>query len=252
MPRPRFFPNKMPDYIAGQDIDINKSTWHEQITSLITVIIDAAPSSSTDGGLYVGTAGIAYMLYYASIYDPFFESRERYLQMAKALFDRDLKAIDKSKPSKADAVSFILGPSGVYAVGAFLGSILKNEALVSENVQRFQSVAKECLKPKFLSCGSDELFVGRAGYICGALALEKKLGVKVCNHVIGSNVLSIVYGPLSSIIRFIILCISISFIILDELLWSVWGGGHGRFGQNGSHVLYCLRPSLLIHQMCWL
>lgn len=180
MPKTRFFVNKMPDYIAGEEIDINRSTWHEQIIALIKVIKEAAKTASSDGGFYVGTAGIAYMLCYASSYEPFYENKREFLQMAKALFDRDLKIAEKNKSSKADEVSFILGPSGLYALGAILGNALKNETLVSESVQRFQAVAKECLKLKFLSCGSDELFVGRAGYISGVLALEKRLGVKVC------------------------------------------------------------------------
>uniref|UniRef100_A0A0B6ZXK7 Uncharacterized protein n=1 Tax=Arion vulgaris TaxID=1028688 RepID=A0A0B6ZXK7_9EUPU len=188
MPRTRFFPNKLPDYTPGQDIDINKVTWHEQITALIDAITDAAESASPDGGLYVGTAGIAYMLCYASSYEPFFENKHNYLQLARALFERDLKISEKSKPSKADTVSFILGPSGLYALGAFLGNALKNESLVNENIKRYKSVANECLKSKFLSSGSDELFVGRAGYICGSLALEKGLGMKILDDETIDNI----------------------------------------------------------------
>ncbi|CAG5126354.1 unnamed protein product [Candidula unifasciata] len=188
MPRKRFFVNKMADYTAGEEIDINKSTWHEQIIALIKVITEAAQTASSDGGLYVGTAGIAYMLCYASSFEPFYENKREYLQMAKALFDRDLKILEKSRSSKADEVSFILGPSGLYALGAILGSALKNEALVNENVQRFRSVAKECLKPRFLSCGSDELFVGRAGYVCGALTLKNKLSVKVVDDAVINDI----------------------------------------------------------------
>jgi len=49
----------------------------------------------------------------------------------------------------------------------------------------------------FLSCGSDELFVGRAGYILGALWLRKTLGqpsavpdkdlMRVCSTIVESG-----------------------------------------------------------------
>ena len=37
-------------------------------------------------------------------------------------------------------------------------------------------MAKICQPLNFFSPGSDELFVGRAGYLCGSLLLNKKLG----------------------------------------------------------------------------
>ena len=37
-------------------------------------------------------------------------------------------------------------------------------------------MAKICKPLDFFSPGSDELFVGRAGYLCGSLLLNKKLG----------------------------------------------------------------------------
>ena len=38
---------------------------------------------------------------------------------------------------------------------------------------------KICLPINFFRAGSDELFVGRAGYLCGALLLNCKLGRQV-------------------------------------------------------------------------
>lgn len=40
-------------------------------------------------------------------------------------------------------------------------------------------MADFCSPVKFLDCGSDELFVGRAGYLTGLLYLNSKLGIEV-------------------------------------------------------------------------
>lgn len=179
-PRMRFFPNKLKDYNPGQDVEISKEKWLEQIIALVKVITEAMPSSLTsDGGLYVGSAGVAYMLYYISNYDPLHDNKVLYLQMAKSIYERDIGFRAKEHSSKADEVSFILGPAGLYVLGALLGKAMKNDALLQENISKYQACAKECLKPKFLSCGSDEFFVGRAGYLCGVHNLEKKIGIKV-------------------------------------------------------------------------
>jgi hypothetical protein len=39
--------------------------------------------------------------------------------------------------------------------------------------------AANCKPLKFLHCGGDELFVGRAGYLCGVLWLEKVFGTGI-------------------------------------------------------------------------
>ena len=43
-------------------------------------------------------------------------------------------------------------------------------------VKKYEAMAALCLERDFLSHGSDELFVGRAGYLCGALELNRKFG----------------------------------------------------------------------------
>ena len=46
-------------------------------------------------------------------------------------------------------------------------------------IQNFLEMHKICLPIRFFHAGSDELFVGRAGYLCGAMLLNRKLGSPV-------------------------------------------------------------------------
>ena len=43
-------------------------------------------------------------------------------------------------------------------------------------IQKFLEMGNICQPLNFFRPGSDELFVGRAGYLCGSLLLNKKLG----------------------------------------------------------------------------
>ena len=43
-------------------------------------------------------------------------------------------------------------------------------------IQKFLEMGNICRPVNFFRPGSDELFVGRAGYLCGSLLLNKKLG----------------------------------------------------------------------------
>lgn len=183
MPKRRYFPNKLIDYNPGADVHINKDWWHGQILAIVKSITDALQSQiSQDGGLYVGSAGVAYMLYYISNYEPFYQHKAHFIQLSQSILSKDIPFTEKQSSKSADKVSFLLGPSGLYTVGALVGKLMQKQDLVQDNVKKFQAVASECIKPNFLKCGSDELFVGRAGFLSGVLAMEKKIGIKVLDE----------------------------------------------------------------------
>ena len=185
MSRRRFFTNKLPDHNPGTDVHIAKDWWHGQILAIVKTITDALSSEvSQDGGLYVGSAGIAYMLYYVSTYEPFYQHKANFIHLAQSILKRDLIFTERQSSKPADRVSFLLGPSGLYTLGALLGKLMQKEEMMQDNIKKFKSIAPECIKPNFLGCGSDELFVGRAGFLSGALTMEKRIGVKVFNSVV--------------------------------------------------------------------
>jgi len=72
--------------------------------------------------------------------------------------------------------AFLLGPAGAYAVGSLVYADTAQTAASIELREKYRALAAACQPVNALRHGSDELFVGRAGYICGALLLNRKFG----------------------------------------------------------------------------
>lgn len=130
-----------------------------------------------DGGLYDGPAGVAYMLYHVSQCPLFSEQRGFYLRAAKRIIDASAKCAD-AEPDKNMRAAFLLGGAGIYAVAALIYKSLGLADFV-QPLSRFRNLWEVCAPVSFLECGSDELFVGRAGYLCAALVLKQRLGMEV-------------------------------------------------------------------------
>lgn len=133
--------------------------------------------SDCDGGLYDGPAGVAYMLYHVSECPLFSGQRDLYLKTAKHIIDASAKCAD-AEPDKNMRAAFLLGGAGIYAVAAMIYKSLGLADFVKP-LTRFRNLWEVCAPIRFLECGSDELFVGRAGYLCAALVLKQKLGIEV-------------------------------------------------------------------------
>lgn len=138
----------------------------------------AAAASSCQGGLYGGVAGVAYMLYHVSQSPLFAGSRERYLRSAKRLIDACARAEEWGEPDADTRAAFLLGGAGVYAVATLVYHALGRSDYV-QPLGKFRALCAVCAPVSFLECGSDELFVGRAGYLCAALVLKQKLAQEV-------------------------------------------------------------------------
>lgn len=188
----RCFANRFDDYqgslLAGQ--------CEEAVAPLVTTTIErilrelpplgggaeargaAAAASSCQGGLYGGVAGVAYMLYHVSQSPLFAEARERYLRSAKRLIDACARAEEWGEPDADTRAAFLLGGAGVYAVATLVYHALGRSDYV-QPLGKFRALCAVCAPLSFLECGSDELFVGRAGYLCAALVLKQKLAQEV-------------------------------------------------------------------------
>lgn len=188
----RCFANRFDDYqgslLAGQ--------CEEAVAPLVTATIErilqelpplgggaeargaAAAASSCQGGLYGGVAGVAYMLYHVSQSPLFAAARERYLRSAKRLIDACARAEEWGEPDADTRAAFLLGGAGVYAVATLVYHALGRSDYV-QPLGKFRALCAVCAPVSFLECGSDELFVGRAGYLCAALVLKQKLAQEV-------------------------------------------------------------------------
>ncbi|CAH6779646.1 Lancl3 [Phodopus roborovskii] len=188
----RCFANRFDDYqgslLAGQ--------CEEAVAPLVTSTIErilqelpplgggaeargaTAAGSSCQGGLYSGVAGVAYMLYHVSQSPLFAGARERYLRSAKRLIDACSCSEEWGEPDADTRAAFLLGGAGVHAVATLVYHALGRSDYV-QPLGKFRALCAVCAPVSFLECGSDELFVGRAGYLCAALVLKQKLAQEV-------------------------------------------------------------------------
>uniref|UniRef100_A0A8C5P9E9 LanC like family member 3 n=1 Tax=Leptobrachium leishanense TaxID=445787 RepID=A0A8C5P9E9_9ANUR len=113
-----------------------------------------------------GLAGVAYMPSTIALFNT--SAAAKFAKLAV------LRAERRSMQDRETRASFLLGGAGVYAVAA---KIYKASGLKDFNrpLDRFKALWRIPGGPLgFLECGSDELFVGRSGYLCAALVLKQK------------------------------------------------------------------------------
>ncbi|PRD21592.1 UNVERIFIED_CONTAM: LanC-like protein 3-like protein [Trichonephila clavipes] len=193
----RFFKNKLSDSV-GAFVEIPKAdiknlsmNYAQYIFSQQTVTAD-----DCDGGLYVGLSGISYMCYYLSQHEHFIEKKQEFLE--KSLYYMIYALEDANHPrNRHTQTAFLLGGCGSYAVAAALMNALGKEKECQMHLQQYISLADRCMDPDYLGNGSDELLVGRAGYLSGVLFVQKVFGPEVvpeqkidalCSAIIQSGV----------------------------------------------------------------
>ncbi|XP_078512246.1 lanC-like protein 3 [Lissotriton helveticus] len=180
----RCFRNRFTDYHTGSALGRGQAeVGASLVTDTVESILRQLPASGGDpeGGLYSGPAGVAYMLYHVSESPLFAAQRERYLCRARSLLEPCLRRAD-SEPDRQARAAFLLGGAGVYAVAALVYRALALPDF-DEALGKFRDLWRVCAQLTFLDCGSDELFVGRSGYLCAAMVLRHKLGIEVLTPV---------------------------------------------------------------------
>ncbi len=183
MSRSRHFTNALQDFPPGSKVAVDPQSWVPRIKGMVESIVKGMPPTpdNCDGSLYVGCVGVAYMLDYVAGFDLFSDVRPQYLAKAREYTDVSL-AYCKSKHCRDPRAAFILGPAGVHLVGGLVYSHLGQEETGAECRQKYASLCAACEPINYLECGSDEILVGRAGYICGALHLNRKFGEVLSPH----------------------------------------------------------------------
>lgn len=174
----RYFPNTAAEYnhALPKIVEIPGKHLIDEINIMVENIRTNLKPMELNGedGLYLGTAGVAYMFYHLSKVPTLHEQRSAFLNDASEYIKPSLAISQKYANRKNDVPSFILGNCGVYAIAA---AIYNNTGDIERRDffrKLYYDAAYTCKDLRFLDCGSDELFVGRAGYICGALWLAKE------------------------------------------------------------------------------
>ncbi|XP_012288694.1 lanC-like protein 3 homolog [Orussus abietinus] len=135
--------------------------------------------ANPEGGLHTGSNGLAYTFLHLSrrfnsIGDSskatqYFELAKNYWRVPLALAEQDDDSYDKA---------FLLGDSGSISVGAVLAKMAGDENRAFLLAARYRNTAM-CFQPN----DSDEFFVGRAGFLAGALWLNREFGGDQIIHV---------------------------------------------------------------------
>lgn len=179
----RYFKNTIPEYTHNSKmLEQNKDDTKATITDYVSKIVHnfKPVDSNGDGGLYVGTVGVAYMLSTLSKCKLFnLKEGHAYLKYARDYLLASLNYAKTRANLKSEISSFLLGNAGVYAVAAVISRQLGEKDEQTKYTKLYAQAAENCKPKHFLRCGSDELFVGRAGYICGALWLAREIGTDV-------------------------------------------------------------------------
>lgn len=119
--------------------------------------------------------GIGFMFYKLSQMKQFKEVSTTYLNTALHYVNiaKELANRDHNYPNKS--VGFLSGDAGVYALSTAILTKMNQRADAKFELDNFCKGFDICCKESFYKHGSDELFVGRAGYLCAALWLNRNI-----------------------------------------------------------------------------
>lgn len=192
----RYFQNNLVDFEEGQQVFVPEGTVESAIFNVLDSIdANFEPNEqNAEDGIYLGTAGVSYMYYHLSKNVHLSQHRSKFLLKAEEYLKPALHVLAKN-PRVNDIPGFILGHCGVYAIAAAFYNAVGNHELSARYRNSFYNAAETCKEQHFLRCGSDELFVGRAGYVLGALwmATETSTPIKskdlfdICNVIVASG-----------------------------------------------------------------
>ena len=102
------------------------------------------------------------------------KGRQDNIELGMGLAEENAKyyEIPKVNRDKRNLLGFLTGAAGVCAVAAAIASALNLPAKTQSYIDKFSSLAKYLIPVDVHSCVSDEMFVGRTGYISAVLWLK--------------------------------------------------------------------------------
>ncbi|XP_025098075.1 LOW QUALITY PROTEIN: lanC-like protein 3 [Pomacea canaliculata] len=187
----RNFNNDLADYKKGDKVTIDVKQWKTIITSLIEHrITDEMPPilARSEGSMYVGNTGLAYMYFHISMLDVFQEERWEYLRCGQEYFNIALEYTRFYLKDEELGPSLMLGAAGTYMVGALISNALDDTKTCQKCVDAYLALGKVCIKPHFLkqvptSCSLDELATCVASLTCSAGWANRSSTTAAENHV---------------------------------------------------------------------
>lgn len=99
------------------------------------------------------------------------ENAQLYIERAK----RNAKQYSRSRDERC---AFICGNAGIYAVSAAISDLNQKASTLQQDLNNFEQGFEACKPINFSKYGSDELLVGRAGFLSGVYWLNQTIQPK--------------------------------------------------------------------------
>lgn len=161
----RYFQNVLPDFdnefMVEPSIKLTESI--EEIINTIKKKFVANDKNAHDG-LYLGTAGVAYMFYHVSKVPALQSFKQQFLTSAIEYIQPALVLTAQTDNVLKNLPSLLLGNGGIYAVASVIFHANKDVTNAALYRNKYIQIAPIC-KSSFLKCGDDELFVGKIFHI---------------------------------------------------------------------------------------
>lgn len=213
----RYFSNPYQDYSNEVEVFVNHSHIRSLIQALVQQILKNTTRGDSRGDLYVGDAGwwcwcqipsvqihlmnsililgIAFM--FLRLWQTgelvketsAIDNAQLYIARAK----RNAKQYSRSRDERC---AFLCGNAGIYAVSAVISQLANKNAELQQDLHEFATGFEACKPINFNKYGSDELLVGRAGYLSGVYWLNKNIKpapfegqqiLEVCQSIVESG-----------------------------------------------------------------
>ena len=168
----RYFPNPYQDFKrstenATQSSIVLTDFWNQYAldTGFMCMSKLKPKPYYSDGTLYTGNLGVIFMAYKmltSKIFSNYENEIKKY--MSDCLSANEEYFSYKSS-NQTKEVSFLLAKGGLYVMGCLVSKTLGNDSDVAKYAQKYASLVSICEPVNFLTNVSDEMFVGRAGFL---------------------------------------------------------------------------------------
>ncbi|XP_055713050.1 lanC-like protein 3 homolog [Phlebotomus papatasi] len=195
----RYFKNKFSDFDGNSVVQVDKNRVCGLVEEYVSAILANTNDSRQDhrGDLYVGDAGIAYMFY--RIYkSPVLKDKiPGALNLAQQYIERARNNARHYAKRSDERCAFLCGNAGIYAVSAAISHESGNQSQYQKDLDCFSAGFAACKPINFNKYGSDEVLVGRAGFLSGVYWLQKTLPatpftsdqiLEICESMIQSGI----------------------------------------------------------------
>ena len=167
----RFFSNPYQDFSAQLNLTADQIVRTEHLyqyakeTAFLCMNRLKPKPKYCDGALYTGNLGLIFMCFKLLGYERFRKYEQEIKNYMRECLAANEEYYEMTGQKETREVAFILGKGGLSVMGCFVSRILGDENKVGKYARDYASLASICEPINFLKRGSDEMFVGRAGYL---------------------------------------------------------------------------------------